>query len=216
MGLALRQPIYADKIKENLIEIKNDGTFKLDISYFKFHRGFRMTSKKFHKLFGSLPRSKESDLKQFHMDLAASIQMVTEEMVLKLADTLVKETGIKNICLAGGVALNCVANGKLLKTNKYNIWIQPASGDAGSSLGAALLAHHQYYKRDRIANPEDSMKGTYLGCEFDNVQIIRYLKEINAYFHSVEDKNYLKRLLNILMMVKLAGLMAQWSLDQEH
>ena len=113
---------YVKKIKDHLIDIKDDGTFKLDIDYFKYHRGFRMTSRKFHKLFGAPPRASESELTQFHMDLAASIQVVTEEIVLKLASSLRKDTGINNICLAGGVALNCVANGKILKKNKTANW----------------------------------------------------------------------------------------------
>ena len=159
MGLApYGQPIYAEIIKENLIDIKEDGTFKLDMSYFKYHRGFRMTSQKFHKLFGSLPRNAEDEITQFHMDLASSIQAVTEEIVIKIASSLREETGIKNICLAGGVALNCVANGKLLQEKIFDdIWIQPASGDAGSSLGGALIAWHEYFKKPRNINPQDSM-----------------------------------------------------------
>ena len=146
MGLApYGKPIYVDLIKENLIDIKEDGTFRLNISYFKFHRGFRMTSKKFDKLFNSKPRKKETELTQFHMDLAASIQVVTEEVVIKLAKSLAKETGIKNLCMAGGVALNCVANGKLIKEKIFDdIWIQPASGDAGSALGAALHCWYNF------------------------------------------------------------------------
>ncbi len=190
MGLApYGKPNYVKEIKENLIDIKNDGTFKLDISFFKYHRGFRMTSSKFHKLFGCPPRKKESELTQFHMDLAASIQKVTEEIVLKLAKSLRKETGINKICLAGGVALNCVANGKLLKEKIFDeIWIQPASGDAGSALGAALIGCYEYLKKPRIVNPNDSMKGTYLGCEFSNEEIINYLKRINAPFKNLEDQ----------------------------
>ena len=141
MGLApYGKPIYVDLIKKNLVDIKDDGSFKLDIDYFKYHRGFRMTSQKFHKLFGSPPRKTETELTQFHMDIAASIQSVTEEIVIKIAKSLRKETGLKNLCLAGGVALNCVANGKLLEENIFDkIWIQPASGDAGSALGAAFI-----------------------------------------------------------------------------
>ena len=189
MGLApYGNPIYVEKIKRNLIDIKEDGTFKLDISFFKFHRGLRMTSRKFHKLFGSPPRVKETDITQFHMDLAASIQVVTEEILLKLANSLRKETGIQNICLAGGVALNCVANGKLLKKKIFeNIWIQPASGDAGSALGAAMVVWHQYMNKKRVVNPNDSMNGTYLGCSFSNEEIIKYLKTINAPFKSIND-----------------------------
>ena len=191
MGLApYGQPKYVDKIKENLIDIKEDGTFRLDISYFKFHRGFRMTGRKFHKLFGRHPRKGETELTQFHMDLAASIQVVTEEIVLKLAKSLRKETGIKNICLAGGVALNCVANGKLLRENIFDhVWIQPASGDAGSALGAALVGWHQHLDQDRTVNVYDSMKGTYLGPEFSNEEITKYLKHINAPFHTFDDND---------------------------
>ena len=196
MGLApYGEPKYTKLIKDKLIDIKDDGTFKLDISYFKYHRGFRMTSRKFHKLFGQLPREGETQLSQFHMDMAASIQAVTEEVVLKLAKSLRKETGIKNLCLAGGVALNCVANGVLLKENIFdNIWIQPASGDAGSSLGGALIGWHQYYQKERIANPNDSMRGTYLGPEFGNNEVIKYLKKINAPFHTQNDSELFNHL----------------------
>ena len=184
MGLApYGKPIYVDHIKNNLIDIKEDGTFRLDISYFKYHRGFRMTGRKFHKLFGRPPRKGETELTQFHMDLAASIQVVTEEIVLKLARSLREETGIKNLCLAGGVALNCVANGKLLQQKIFDdIWIQPASGDAGSALGAALLGWHQFHEQERVVDLNDSMKGTYLGPEFSNDEIINYLRQIKVPF----------------------------------
>ncbi len=207
MGLApYGVPKYVKEIKNNLIDIKDDGTFKLDISYFKYHRGFRMTSRKFHKLFGAPPRERERELKQFHMDLAASIQVVTEEVVIKLAKSLQKETGIKQLCLAGGVALNCVANGKLLKEKIFDdIWIQPASGDAGSALGAALLAWHQYFKNHRKENQIDSMKGTYLGCDFSNKEIIGYLESVNAPFHSLEDQELFKKLAQILEEGKVIG-----------
>ena len=189
MGLApYGEPKYVDKIKEHLIDIKEDGTFRLDISYFKYHRGFRMTGRKFHKLFGKPPRKRETELTQFHMDLAASIQVVTEEILLKLAKSLKEETGMKNLCLAGGVALNCVANGKLLEKKIFDdIWIQPASGDAGSALGAALIVWHQYEKQERVVNINDSMKGTYLGPEFNNEGIANYLEQINAPFHTHSD-----------------------------
>ena len=207
MGLApYGQPKYVREIKDKLIDIKDDGTFNLDISYFKYHRGFRMTSRKFHKLFGAPPRGIESELTQFHMDLAASIQVVTEEIVIKLAKSLQKETGIKNICLAGGVALNCVANGKLLEEKLFNdIWIQPASGDAGSALGAALIGWHQHLNENRKPNPNDSMKGTYLGCEFSNEEIISYLEKINAPFQTLEDKELFEKLAKILEEGKVIG-----------
>ncbi len=196
MGLApYGEPIYFNKIKDNLIDIKPDGTFRLDISYFKYHRGFRMTARKFHKLFGSPPRQGETELTQFHMNLAASIQKVTEEIVLKLAKSLRKETGIKNICLAGGVALNCVANGKLLQEKIFDdIWIQPASGDAGSALGAALVGWHQHEEQERVVNTNDSMKGTYLGPEFSNNYITNYLDQIKAPFHTYSDPELFERL----------------------
>jgi len=207
MGLApYGKPIFVNKIKDHLIEIKDDGTFKLDISYFNYHRGFRMTSRKFHKLFGSPPREKEKELTQFHMDLAASIQVVTEEVVIKLARSLQKETGIKNLCLAGGVALNCVANGKLLKEKIFDeIWIQPASGDAGSALGAALLGWHEYLKNPRVVNPNDSMKGTYLGCDFSNKEIISYLENINVPFQTLEDSELFEKLAQIIDEGKVIG-----------
>ena len=207
MGLApYGKPKYVKKIKDNLIDIKNDGSFKLDISFFKYHRGFRMTSKKFHKLFGSPPRDKEKELTQFHMDLAASIQVVTEEIVIKLARSIKKESGLKNLCLAGGVALNCVANGKLLQEKIFeNIWIQPASGDAGSALGAALIGWHEYLKKTRKVNPHDSMKGTFLGCSFTNEEIINYLNKVNASFIELEDNELFEKLAKILDDGKVIG-----------
>jgi carbamoyltransferase len=196
MGLApYGKPRYVNQIKDNLIDIKEDGTFRLDISYFKYHRGFRMTGRKFHKLFGRPPRTGETELTQFHMDLAASIQVVTEEIVLKLATSLRQETGIKNLCLAGGVALNCVANGKLYQEEIFDdIWIQPASGDAGSALGAALVGWHQHQEQERVINTNDSMKGTYLGPEFSNDDITNYLEQINAPFHTHSDPELFERL----------------------
>ena len=207
MGLApYGQPKYVDKIKNHLIDIKKDGTFNLDISYFKYHRGFRMTSKKFHKLFGHIPRKSEKELSQFHMDIAASIQVVTEEIILKLARTLRNETGIKNICMAGGVALNCVANGILLRENIFeNIWIQPASGDAGSSLGGALISWYQYHRKERIVNPNDSMKGTYLGPKFSNAEIISYLNKIKAQFTTQNDLELFELLANELDNGQIIG-----------
>ncbi len=207
MGLApYGVPKYADLIKNKLIDIKEDGTFRLDISYFKFHRGFRMTSNKFHKLFGKPPRKKETELTQFHMDLASSIQLVTEEVVLKLAKSLRKETGMRKICLAGGVALNCVANGKLLKEKIFDdLWIQPASGDAGSSLGAALLCWYEYFDQPRHVNSSDSMKGAYLGCDFTNQEIILYLNKINARFKAYEDSELFEKLSKILTEGKVVG-----------
>ena len=190
MGLApYGKPKYADLIRKNLIDIKEDGTFRLDMSYFKYHRGLRMTSNKFNKLFGANPRKAETDLSQFHMDIAASIQDVLEEIVIKLAYSIKKETGMKNLCLSGGVALNCVANGKLFNKKIFdNIWIQPASGDAGSALGCALLGWYDFLNKGRIVNPNDSMKGSYLGCAFSNSEIVKYLEKIKANYETIEDK----------------------------
>ena len=207
MGLApYGNPLYVNKIKDELIDIKEDGTFRLNMTYFKYHRGFQMTSSKFHKLFYAPPRKSEEKLEQFHMDMASSIQAVTEEIVIKLARSLRKETGIKNLCLAGGVALNCVANGKLHKEKVFNnIWIQPASGDAGSSLGAALIGWYEALNKFRKVDRNDSMKGTYLGCNFSNKDIIQYLKKVNAPYDSLEDKELFKKLALMLEEGKVIG-----------
>jgi carbamoyltransferase len=207
MGLApYGEPRYVDQIKQHLIDIKPDGTFRLDLSYFKFHRGFRMTGRKFHKLFGRPPRKGETELSQFHMDLAASIQVVTEEVVLKLARTLRQETGATALCLSGGVALNCVANGKLLREGIFDqIWIQPASGDAGSALGAALVAWHQHFKNSRQPVRGDAMKGTYLGPAFSNPEICEYLTSIKAPFQALEDPLLFDQLAELLDQGKVVG-----------
>ncbi|MFN9646310.1 MAG: carbamoyltransferase [Cyanobacteriota bacterium] len=207
MGLApYGQPTYADTIRQHLIDIKPDGTFRLDLSYFKFHRGFRMTSRRFHALFGQPPRQPESQLTAFHMDLAASIQVVTEEIVLRLARTLRRETGAENLCLAGGVALNCVANGKLLREGIFErIWIQPASGDAGSALGAALVAWHEHYGQPRTPQPHDAMRGTYLGPRFSNAAVQTYLQQVKAPFHDLEDGPLFERLAELLDEGKVIG-----------
>ena len=165
MGLApYGKPIYKDLILENLIDLKEDGSFRLDMSYFNYATGLTMTNKKFEHLFGQPARKKEDEqLTQFHMDIAASIQAVTEEVVLRVTRYIAKEYNVKNLCMAGGVALNCVANGKILKDQTFeNIWIQPAAGDAGGSLGAALAYWHQELNHKRKINSDDSMNGSYL------------------------------------------------------
>ena len=207
MGLApYGEPKYSDLIKQHLIDIKDDGTFRLDLRYFKYHRGFRMTSRRFHKLFGRPPRQGETELSQFHMDLAASIQQVTEEIVIKLARSLQAETGAQHLCLAGGVALNCVANGKLLREGIFqDIWIQPASGDAGSALGAALVAWHQQFEQPRTPKAGDAMKGTYLGPNFDNGTIKAYLEQIGAPHQSLDDGVLFERLAELLDQGKVIG-----------
>ena len=189
MGLApYGNPIYEDKIKE-LVDIKDDGTFRLDQKYFNYATGLTMTNNKFNKLFDQKPRNPQTDkISQFHMDIAASIQKVTEEIMIKLVKAIRKEYKIKNLCLAGGVALNCVANGKILKEKIFeNIWIQPAAGDAGGSLGAALALWHLDQKNPREVNLNDDMKGSYLGTEFTQEEIEKELNSIGAHF---EKKNY--------------------------
>ena len=184
MGLApYGNPIYQKQIKK-LVDIKDDGTFRLNQEYFNYATGLTMTNNKFAKLFGKKPRDpKNEELTQFHMDIAASIQKITEEIMIKLAYSVSKEYKIKNLCLAGGVALNCVANGKILKENIFeNIWVQPAAGDAGGSLGAALAFWHNELGKERKEKTSDSMKCSYLGPEYSNNKIEKILTEIGANF----------------------------------
>ena len=184
MGLApYGKPIYEEKIKK-IIEVKEDGTFRLDQNYFNYATGLTMTNKKFDSLFGQKVRdSKKEKISQFHMDIAASIQKVTEEIMLKLTRSIRKEFNIKNLCLAGGVALNCVANGKIIKEKIFdNIWIQPAAGDAGGSLGAALALWHLDLDSKRQNMDQDNMKGSYLGTEFTQEQIEKELELAGANF----------------------------------
>lgn len=190
MGLApYGEPKYADLIKTHLVDIKEDGSFHLDMSYFDYCTDLKMTNKKFDDLFGAPPRKPESTLTQREMDIAASIQAVTEEVVTKLARGIRKNTGLKNLCLAGGVALNCVANGKLLRENIFeNIWIQPASGDAGGAVGAALAAYYLMLNQPRKVKPNDSMKGAYLGPEYSQKEIEERLASVGAKFEVVGDK----------------------------
>ncbi|MDC0544517.1 carbamoyltransferase [Candidatus Pelagibacter sp.] len=188
MGLApYGNPIYEDKINQ-LVDIKDDGTFRLDQDYFNYATGLTMTSHKFHNLFGQKPRNpKHEKLTQFHMDIAASIQKVTEDIMIKLSKSIRKEYNIKNLCLAGGVALNCVANGKILKEKIFdNIWIQPAAGDAGGSLGAALALWYLDQGNERKINSSDNMNGSYLGPEYTQNQIEEELKSIGAIFETVD------------------------------
>ena len=185
MGLApYGEPIYEDKIVKNLIDIKKDGSFWLNQDYFNYATGLTMTNDKFDNLFGQKARdSKKEKLTQFHMDIAASIQKVTEEIMIKIAKSLKEEFNIPNLCLAGGVALNCVANGKILKEKIFdNIWVQPAAGDAGGSLGAALALWHIDQKNPRKINPKDSMQGSYLGPEYSQAEIEKELKKIGAIY----------------------------------
>jgi carbamoyltransferase len=177
MGLApYGRPIFADAILKHLVDLKPDGSFRLDMSYFNYCQGLTMTNRRFHDLFGGPPREPESDLTQRHMDLAASIQAVTEEAMLRIGRDLHGRTGMKNLVLAGGVALNCVANGRLLREGPFeSIWIQPAAGDAGGALGAALFVWHQLMGRPREADPGDSQKGSFLGPRFGPEEVRRFL-----------------------------------------
>lgn len=184
MGLApYGEPIYADLIRKHLVEIADDGSFRLDMRYFNYCTGLTMTNYRFDQLFGHKPRAPETEITQMDMDLARSVQEVTEEIILKLATSLRKEHDYENLCLAGGVALNCVANGKLLRSGLFkNIWIQPAAGDAGGSVGAALAAYHLHHQRPRIPHlGVDGMKGAYLGPQFSNTEIraVLYAQGIN-------------------------------------
>ena len=189
MGLApYGEPKYKDLILEHIIDVKEDGSYRLDQSYFNYCTGLTMTNNKFAKLFGRPARVPEDQLEQFHMDIAASVQAVTEEIVLKLAKSLAAETGIKNICLAGGVALNCVANGKLQRSGLFDgIWIQPAAGDAGGALGAAQALAHIYHAVPRTVHKNDNMQGSYLGKEFSDDEIRARLTAAGAHFTEFPD-----------------------------
>ncbi len=208
MGLApYGEPKYKKLIIDNLIDIKDDGSFKLDQSFFEYSTGLKMTSKRFSKLFGNKPRNPEKEkLTQFHMDIASSIQEVTEDIMLRITNSLANEYNIKNLCLAGGVALNCVANGKILRSGKFkNIWIQPAAGDAGGSLGAALGLWHIELKKNRIINDKDSMKGSYLGPDYFQDEIEKKLKEIGANFEVLEEDELIEKTSSVLIEGKVIG-----------
>ncbi len=195
MGLApYGEPKYANLIKDKLIDIKSDGSFKLSQDYFDYATGLKMTNEKFHKLFGQGPRdSKKEKLTQFHMNIASSIQNVTEEVMVSMAVSLKKEFNIKNLCLAGGVALNCVANGKILEKKIFeNIWVQPAAGDAGGSLGAALALWHLEFKQKR-AEYKDDMQGSYLGPSYSDDEIEKELNNLNAKFQILNEKEIIEK-----------------------
>jgi len=207
MGLApYGDPIYEKKIKQ-LVDIKDDGTFRVDQSYFNYATGLTMTNNKFNNLFEQKPRNpKKEKITQFHMDIAASIQKVTEEIMIKLAKSIRNEYNIKNLCLAGGVALNCVANGKILKEKIFeNIWIQPASGDAGGSLGATLAFWHLEQGNKRIVNNFDNMKGSYLGNEFSQAEIENELLTIGAKFRSFDYDELISKTVECLSNEKAIG-----------
>ena len=195
MGLApYGNPVYVDLIKEHLIDIKEDGSYRLNMDYFNYTTGLTMTNDKFHQLFGAPAREKEGTLTQREMDLAASIQVITEEVVIKMAKHAKEVTGSNNLCLAGGVALNCVGNGRLLREKIFdNLWIQPAAGDAGGALGGAYSVYYQELGNQRTVDPkqQDRMQGTYLGPGSDKKDIEAYLDSINAVYHYQSDEEQL-------------------------
>ena len=210
MGLApYGEPRYANLIREKLITVADDGSFQLDMSYFNYATGLTMTNKKFHDLFGGPPRTSESELTQRVMDLAASVQKVTEDIVLQLARGIAKETGERNLCLAGGVALNCVANGILLRQKIFeNIWIQPAAGDAGGALGAALSTWYLHHNKERVVSSErDAMKGAYLGPEFTDNEIENELTACGANFKRLSEAEMIEEVASALADEKAVGWM---------
>jgi len=210
MGLApYGEPKYANLIKDNLIDIKDDGSFALNIDYFDYCTGLTMTNAKFDKLFGGPPRRPESELTKRDMDLAASIQSVTEEIVIKLARGIAKTTGQRNLCLAGGVALNCVANGKLLREGIYDhLWIQPAAGDAGAALGAALGAYYIMLDQPRATSSGmDAMRGSFLGPSFDDETIRNQLNAVGAIYDTLSESETIKRAAQALAQGKAIGWM---------
>ena len=195
MGLApYGKPEYVDLILDRLMDLKADGSFRLDLSYFDYCTGLRMTNQKFADLFGQPVRDPAKDpLTQFHMDIAASVQKVTEEVMLRLARSLAQEFGVENLCLAGGVALNCVANGKILRDRSFrNIWVQPASGDAGGAVGAALAAWHQHLGRPREINARDLMDGSFLGPSYPQPEVESRLAKAGARFTVASDDDMLE------------------------
>ncbi|CAN5311586.1 carbamoyltransferase [soil metagenome] len=203
MGLApYGQPIYRDLILQRLLDLKPDGSFRLNMDYFQYGHGLTMTGRRLHKLFGGPPRPAESNLDQRHMDLAASIQAVTEEIVLRMARTLQERTAEKNLVLAGGVALNCVANGRIVREGPFeNLWVQPAAGDAGGALGAALFVWHQLLEKPRACNGRDKQLGSLLGPSYTNAEVRRVLARAEA--------DYQEFALSSDLMHHVAGLLAQ-------
>jgi|TARA_Y100000294_G_scaffold178106_1_gene207568 carbamoyltransferase len=208
MGLApYGEPKFKNLILDNLLDLKEDGTFRLNMKYFDYATGLKMINDKFSKLFGLPPRNPKKDLlTQFHMDVASSIQSITEEIVLRMVKTIAKEYGSKNLCMAGGVALNCVANGKILK-NKFfeNIWIQPAAGDAGGALGAALSLWHVNLKKERFSPLKDEMQGSYLGPSFDENEIKKNLTSMGATYEKLPEEKLLEIIAQELSKEKTIG-----------
>ena len=210
MGLApYGEPKYVDLIKEKLITVADDGSYQLDMSYFDYATGLTMTNKKFDALFGGPPRTSETELTQREMDLAASVQKVTEDIVTQIARDIARDTGERNLCLAGGVALNCVANGILLREKIFeNIWIQPAAGDAGGALGAALSAWYLHHNSEReVSSERDAMKGAYLGPEFKDAEIEAELEACGTKFKKLSDDELIEHVATALADEKAVGWM---------
>jgi len=208
MGLApYGEPRYAGVILDKLVDLKADGSFRLDLDYFNYCVGLTMTNSRFDRLFGQPPRTPEQLLTPFHMDIAASVQKVTEEIMLRMTRAVAHETGERNLCLAGGVALNCVANGKILRDGQFDhIWIQPAAGDAGGSVGAALCAYHVYKGQARHLNGGlDGMRGAYLGPKFEQGEVERRLAGAGAKFSVVDDAGVIAQAANALVAQKALG-----------
>ena len=207
MGLApYGEPRYVELIRDRLIDIKEDGTFRLNMEYFDYCTGLTMTNRKFESLFDRPRRMPEADLTQGDMDIAASIQVVTEQIILRLASTLHRETGEKYLCLAGGVALNCVANGKLVRDSAFDdIWIQPAAGDAGGSIGSAAVVWHEYLGHPRVIDGSDRMQGSFLGPEFGIDETVATLERFGATYRRLEEETLLDRLAEILESGAIVG-----------
>jgi carbamoyltransferase len=211
MGLApYGRPVYRDMILTELVDLKEDGSLRLNLSYFDFLGGLRMTNKRFAKLFGGPPRKPETEITQREMDIAASIQSVTEEIVLKMARHVYDETHFKNLCMAGGVALNCVANGRILREGPFeNIWIQPAAGDAGGALGAALSVWYRYLDNERIASEDgDNQQGSYLGPSFSNGSVRDFLESHRYAYRQLEKGERAKVIAEQVAAGKIVGYMA--------
>ena len=207
MGLApYGEPKYVDQILEHVIDLKDDGSFRLDMSYFDYVSGLRMTSKKLHDLFGGPPREPESELRQRDMDLARSVQVVCEEAVLRMARHVHEVTGKRHLVMAGGVALNCVANGRVLREGPFDdIWIQPAAGDAGGALGAALMTWHAYLDKPRTVAPRGTARGSYFGPAFDDHEITKVLDHYGAVYERVGLENIPDRVSGLIADEKVVG-----------
>ncbi len=207
MGLApYGEPRFAQTIYDHLIDLKDDGTFRMDMSYFNYATGLTMTNDRFAALFGGPARKPESPITQREMDIASSVQQVTEEVVMRIGRTVHRELGVDRLCLAGGVALNCVANGRLLREGPFeDIWIQPAAGDAGGALGAALAVWHQYHEKPRQVNGADAMSGAYLGPRFGPNEVKSFLAESGAPYRQLDDEELMPRVAKLLAEGNVIG-----------